>query len=260
MKTGRKARVLILRAPGTNCDLETANAFRQVGAAPELVRMADLRAGRARLLDYAIAAIPGGFSYGDDVGAGRVLANQVRLHLRDLRTFIRTKRPVIGICNGFQTLVKAGLLPASASGEQTASFTFNDSGRFEARWVHLRLNTQSSCLWTAGLPEMIELPVAHGEGKLVFKSPRHLEDLKKNKSIAMQYVSDDGKLLGYPHNPNGSIFNVAALTNPEGNCLGLMPHPERFVSRWHHPNWTRQTFMKEGIGLEMFRNAVKHVN
>ena len=253
-----KVRALVLRAAGTNCDLETANAFKFVGASPELVSIEEIRTGTARLMSYAVLVIPGGFSYGDDVGAGKILANQVRLYLKDLRQFVRLGRPVLGICNGFQALVKAGILPASNTCDQTAGFTVNDSGRFEARWVHLRLNTQSSCLFFRGLPEMIELPVAHGEGKLVLKSPRHLEDLKKNKSIAMQYVSDDGKLTGYPHNPNGSIFNIAGLSNPEGNCLGLMPHPERFTAIHHHPNWTRQTFFKSSVGLEMFKNAVDY--
>ena len=252
----KKPKVLILRAAGTNGDLETAEAFSLVGGAPERVAINLVKTGQVKLLDYDILALPGGFSYGDEVAAGRILANQVKLYLKELRHFVRLGRPVLGIANGFQVLVKAGLLPVSPAGEQTAGFTANDSGRFEARWVHLRLNTQSSSLFLKGLPEMIELPVAHGEGKLVLKSPRQLEDLKKNKSIAMQYVSDDGKLAGYPHNPNGSIFNIAALSNPEGNCLGLMPHPERYTVRYQHPNWTRQTFIKEGVGLEIFRNAV----
>ncbi|MBI3289677.1 MAG: phosphoribosylformylglycinamidine synthase I [Elusimicrobia bacterium] len=254
----KSPKVLVLRAAGTNCELETANAFKAVGGAPELVHICELSSGKKRLMDYAILSIPGGFSYGDDVGAGKVLANQVRHTLTDLRQFVRLGRPVIGICNGFQVLVKAGILPHSNACDQSASFTVNDSGKFEARWTHLRINTQSSCLFFKGLPEMIELPVAHGEGKLVLKSPRHLEDLKKTKSIALQYVTEDGKLMGYPHNPNGSIFNIAGLTNPEGNVLGLMPHPERFVSLHHHPNWTRQTYRKAPVGLEMFKNAVLH--
>jgi len=251
-------KVLILRAAGTNCEIETANAVKLVGGAPCMVHVNELKSGKFRVLDYAMVVIPGGFSYGDDVGAGRILANQVRVWLRDLKNFVRMGRPVLGVCNGFQVLVKAGLLPLNAGGDQTASFTSNDSGKFESRWVHLRLNTQSSCIFFKGLPEMIELPVAHGEGKLVLKSPRQLEDLKKNKSIAMQYVSDDGKLVGYPFNPNGSVFNIAALSNPEGNCLGMMPHPERYTTRYHHPNWTRQTFVKEGVGLEMFKNAIEY--
>lgn len=254
----KSPKVLILRAAGTNCDLETENAFKSVGGAPERVHIGALRSGKAKLMSYDILVIPGGFSYGDDVAAGRILANQVRVYLKDLRQFIRLGRPVIGICNGFQVLVKAGILPTSNTADQTASFTFNESAKFESRWVHLRINTQSSCIFFKGLPEMIELPVAHGEGKLVLRSPRVLEDLKKNKSIAMQYVDDGGKLAGYPYNPNGSIFNIAALSNPEGNCLGLMPHPERFTAIHHHPNWTRQTFMKNGVGLEMFRNAVQY--
>jgi phosphoribosylformylglycinamidine synthase len=251
-------KILILRAAGTNCDLETASALSFVGGRPERVTIEQIRSRAKRLMDYAMLVIPGGFSYGDDVGAGKILAAQIRLYLKDLRQFLRLGRPVLGICNGFQALVKAGILPASNTCEQTVGFTANDSGRFEARWVHLRINAQSSCLFFKGLPEMIELPVAHGEGKLVLKSPRQLEELKKNKSIAMQYVSDDGKLASYPDNPNGSIFNIAALSNPEGNCLGLMPHPERFTAIHHHPNWTRQTFLKEGVGLEMFRNGVKY--
>ena len=254
----KRPRILVLRAAGTNCDLETASACNQVGGAAERVHIDLIRSGKIRLMDFDILILPGGFSYSDDVGAGRILANQIKLYLKELRHFVRLGRPVLGICNGFQALVKAGVLPAAHGGEQTAGFTANDSGRFEARWVHLRLNTQSSCLFFKGLPEMIELPVAHGEGKLVLKSPRQLEELKKNKSIAMQYVSDDGKLAGYPANPNGSIFSIAALTNPEGNCLGMMPHPERYTTRFQHPNWTRQTFVKEGVGLEMFRNAVEY--
>ncbi len=253
----KKPKVLIVRTAGTNCDIETAQAFKAVGADPHLIHINQIKSKGVRLLDYAIMAIPGGFSYGDDIGAGRIFATHIRLYLKELKNFVRMGRPVIGICNGFQALVKAGILPAIGTSDQMAGFTVNDSGRFEARWVHLRINPQSLCLWTTGLPEMIELPVAHAEGKIVLKSPRQLEELKRNKSIALQYVSDDGKLSGYPYNPNGSIFNIAGLTNHEGNCLGLMPHPERYTSQYHHPNWTRQTFLKEGIGLELFRNAVK---
>ena len=253
-------KVLILRTAGTNCDWETASAFGLAGGIPVTAHVNELKAGKVRLMDYAILVLPGGFSYGDDISAGRILANEIKGHLRELRGFIRSGRPVVGICNGFQVLVKAGLLPHTQSGEQVASFSTNDSSRFEARWVRLRINLQSQSLFVKGLPEMIELPVAHGEGKFVVKSPKVLETLKKTRSILMQYVNEEGKFAGYPYNPNGSLFNIAAITNPEGNCLGLMPHPERFVTRFHHPNWTRQTFCKEGVGLEMFRNAVKHVS
>ncbi len=254
----KSPRVLIVRAPGTNCDVETAAAIASVGGSPEPATLQDIRLGRVKILDYAMAVFPGGFSYGDDLGAGKVLAAHVKAYMADLRHFVRQKRPVLGVCNGFQALVKAGVLPCGANSESSASFAANDSGRFEARWVHLRLNTQSSSLFFRGLPEMIELPVAHGEGKLVLKSPRQLEDMKKSHCIAMQYVSDDGKLAGYPANPNGSIFNIAALSNSEGNCLGMMPHPERFTAIYHHPNWTRQTFFKHCAGLEIFRNAVDY--
>jgi len=255
----KKPKVLILRTAGTNCDIETATAFRMAGAAPELVHVGELAGKKKSVFDYAILAIPGGFSYGDDVAAGRILANEIKSRVKDLRGFVRSGRPVIGICNGFQVLVKAGLLPQTPSGEQTASLTFNDSNRFETRWVRLRINLQSQSLFTKDLPEMIELPVAHGEGKFVVKSPKVLEALKKSRSILMQYVNEEGKFSSYPYNPNGSLFNIAAITNPVGNCLGMMPHPERYVTRYHHPNWTRQTFCKEGVGLEIFRNAVKYV-
>jgi phosphoribosylformylglycinamidine synthase len=205
-------------------------------------------------VDFVV--LPGGFSYGDYLRSGAIA--RFSPIMEEVIEFADKGGHVLGICNGFQALVKAGILPHSNACDQTASFTFNDSGRFEARWTHLRLNTQSSCLFFRGLPEMIELPVAHGEGKLVLKSPRHLEDLKKNKSIALQYVSEDGKLLGYPHNPNGALFNIAGLTNPEGNVLGLMPHPERFIEIHQHPNWTRQTYRKQAVGLEIFKNAVTH--
>src|SRR5258708_29984905 len=232
----KRPKALILRTAGTNCELETANAFTLAEATPVLAHIREIRSGKVRLLDYDILAIPGGFSYGDDVAAGRVLANEVRRHLQDLRQFVRAGRPVIGICNGFQVLVKAGILPQNRAGDQTASFAFNESNRFEARWTWLRINSQSHCLFLTDLPEMIELPVAHGEGKFVVKSPKILEDLKRTNAIALQYVNEEGNLNSYPYNPNGSIFNIAGICNPEGNCLGLMPHPEPFVTPYHHPN------------------------
>jgi len=256
----KKPKALVLRAAGINCDLETASALAMAGAEPELVHIRQIRSGRKKLTDYAILIIPGGFSYGDDVAGGRILANEIRLHMPELRLFVKSGRPVLGVCNGCQALVKAGVLPQTRNGDQTASFAVNDSNHYEDRWCRLRINTQSHCIFLKDLPEMIELPVAHGEGKFVVKSPKVLEDLKRTNAIALQYVNGEGNLAGYPHNPNGSIFNIAGICNPEGNCLGLMPHPERFVTRYHHPNWTRQTFGKEGVGLEMYRNAVKHVS
>ncbi len=253
-------KALILRCAGTNCERETANAFAMAGARPELAHINELKSGRVKLLEADIFVIPGGFSYGDDVAAGRLLANELKRFVVDLRQFIRSGRPVLGVCNGFQVLVKAGFLPNNRQELQSASFTFNDSNRFEARWTHLRINTHSNCLFTKGLPEMIELPVAHAEGKFVVKTPKVLEELKRSNSIVLRYVNETGEPAGYPYNPNGSVFNIAAISNPEGNCLGLMPHPERFITRYHHPNWTRQTFHKEGVGLEMLRNAVRHVS
>ena len=202
-------------------------------------------------MDYAVLAIPGGFSYGDDVGAGRILANQIR-PLPDATCAsscawaARSSASATASRSWSRrascpTPTPATRPPASPSTTPAAS---RRAGRTCA-------STRSrSCPSSQGLPEMIELPVAHGEGKLVLKSPRQLEELKKNKSIALQYVNDDGKLLGYPHNPNGSIFNIAALTNPEGNCLGLMPHPEQLHDALPAPQLDpARAFIKEGVGL-----------
>lgn len=254
----KPVRVLILRTAGTNCDLETEAAFRLAGAKPERVHVRRVLEGAARLLDYHILVFPGGFSYGDDVGAGKILANELRKRLFEIRAFVRSGRPVLGICNGFQVLVKAGILPHSPGLIQTASLAFNDSNRFEARWVKLRINRRSRSPFFQGLPEIIELPVAHGEGKVVFGSPKTLEDLKRTGSIALQYVDGEGSLAGYPHNPNGSVFNIAGLTNPDGNCLGLMPHPERYLTPFHHPRWTRRTYDTPPAGLQVILNAVEY--
>lgn len=246
----KKPRVLIIRAAGINCDMETANGFKMAGARPEMVHISRIKSGKVRLKDYSILVFPGGFSYGDDIAAGKILASQVnRYLLRELAGFINGGRPVIGICNGFQVLVKTGFLPYSTNCEQTAGFTNNDSGLFVSRWVRLRVNTKKPCLFTKGLPEIIELPVAHGEGKLVLKSSGMIDKLEKNNSIAMRYID----------NPNGSVSDIAALTNPKGNCLGLMPHPERYLSPFHHPNWTRSIPNSGPIGLQMFQNAVRYV-
>jgi phosphoribosylformylglycinamidine synthase len=254
----RTPKILLLTAPGLYGARDYWPLLRHLGASPQSVALDDLRAGKAKLMSFAGLVIPGGSSYEDVVGAGQILGGLMRFWVEELRRFIAYGRAVLAVGNGFQALVKCGILPAFSSAAPTAGFAPNDSGRFEARWVHVRLNTQSHSPFFEGLPEMMELPVFHREGKIILKSPKHLEEIKKNKSIAMQYVSDDGKLAGYPANPNGSIFNLAALSNPQGNCLGLMPHPERFTSVYHHPNWTRQTFRKPNVGLELVRKVVEY--
>ncbi|MBI4055964.1 MAG: phosphoribosylformylglycinamidine synthase I [Elusimicrobia bacterium] len=240
----KKPKVLILRAAGTNCDAETALAFSLLGVGAERVHVNEFLKGRDSFLQYDVLVLPGGFSYGDDVGAGKILANELR-SLPDFKVFVDSDRPVIGICNGFQVLVKTGFLPESEGGRQAATLTFNDSGKFEARWVKLKINRDSPCLFTQGLPEVIELPIAHGEGKFVVESEGVLRGMKEKRQVAIQYEGG---------NPNGSVEDIAGITNAKGNCLGLMPHPERFLTSWHHPS-------RKGdpVGLEFFRNALDYV-
>lgn len=250
-----KVRTLILRAPGTNCNVETAFAFEQAGAATNTVHINRLIRGEERLADYQILVVPGGFTYGDDISAGRVLANELRLKLGgEISRFVADGRLILGICNGFQVLVKAGILPGGINGDE-ASLTIaaNDSGRFECRWVHMVVNPLPPCVFTAGM-ERMELPVAHGEGKFVAE-PEALQRL----NVVLYYADRDGNQeAGYPHNPNGSMGNVAGICDPSGRIFGLMPHPERYVRGTQHPQWTRMMFREHGDGFRIFTNAVKY--
>lgn len=241
MKTPK---VLILRSPGTNCEVETANAFKLAGAAPEFAHLDAAIKGVVRVGDYSILVFPGGFSYGDYIAAGKIFAVQLKKILSEVSGFIESGRPVIGICNGFQVMVKAGLLPFGDG--QCASFTFNDCGHFISKWVSLKINKASPCIFTKGLPDKIELPIAHGEGKFVAASPAVLRKIKESGCIALQY---DG-------NPNGSALDIAGLTNPCGNCLAIMPHPERYASPFQHYSGRGDA---SAAGLEMFKNAVRYV-
>lgn len=252
-----QVRVAVLRGPGTNCDLETQHAFEQAGAAAEPVQIQELIGNGKRLDDYQILAIPGGFTYGDDVAAGRLVANELKYRLRDqVDRFVRGDKLVIGICNGFQILVKAGILPSGrADAPQAATLTWNDSGRFEDRWVYLKPEF-NVCVWTQGIEDIIELPVAHGEGKFVPKDPTALEQLVGFGQIVLHYCDPLGQEAGYPWNPNGSVGNIAGICDPTGRIFGLMPHPERHAAGLQHPRWTREGAKGEGTGLRMFRNGV----
>lgn len=258
-----KPKVLVLRTAGTNCDKETAFAFLEAGAIPEFVHINQLKSGERDLRDYQILALPGGFSYGDDIAAGKILANELRYKLADeLRLFIDNGKLVIGICNGFQVLVKAGFLPGNAALEQEATLAINDSAKFEDRWVYLRETGYglrgTGCIWTKGLPEVIYLPVAHGEGKFITRDETVLERLKENAQIVLRYCDRQGKSSGYPCNPNGSQDDIAGLCDDTGRVLGLMPHPERHSFGWQHPRWCREGLRKEGDGLQIFRNGVEY--
>lgn len=249
-----RVKTLILHAPGTNCDVETAFAFELAGSVVESAHINELIHRKKPLFDYQIMVIPGGFTYGDDISAGKILANELRLKLaEDVRRFVNDGRLILGICNGFQVLVKAGILPdPECSNSQLLTLAGNDSGKFECRWVYLRVNGTSPCIFTQGI-STLSLPVAHGEGKVVTE-PEIVEDL----NIVLYYADQTGNTqAGYPYNPNGSVNNIAGICDASGRIFGLMPHPERFVRWTQHPRWTRESPRDYGEGLQIFLNAVE---
>ena len=248
-------RALILRAPGTNCDEETAAAWTLAGASAETLHIGRILESPGVLDRFQILTIPGGFSHGDDLGAGRILASRLSTALGDpLRAFRDRGGLILGICNGFQALVKAGLLPGG-SPAISATLTHNDSGHFESRWARLA-PTPGRCVFLAS-NEAIELPVAHGEGKFLTMTPADHQALEDAGQVVLRYVDAQGApTQAYPANPNGSPGAVAGLCDPTGRVFGLMPHPERHVSYLHHPRWTRMAPKAEGDGLRIFRDAV----
>jgi len=251
-----KVRTLILRAPGTNCDAETVFAFQQAGAEVCSIHINQLIRGEQRLSDYQIMVIPGGFTYGDDIAAGKVLANELRLKLgEDIKRFIEDGGLILGICNGFQVLVKAGFLPQVSDGSSPSlTLVANDSGKFECRWVQLRVNEESPCVFTKGISSMY-LPVAHAEGKVV-ADPEILPEL----NVVLYYTDQYGNSqAGYPYNPNGSVENIAGICDSSGRVFALMPHPERYIRGTQHPLWTRHGAKKYGDGFQNFLNAVEWV-
>jgi phosphoribosylformylglycinamidine synthase len=253
-----RPKALVLHANGTNRDREAAQAFELAGADAEIVHLNQLRAGVRRWADYQLLAIPGGFSHADALGAGRLLAVDLRVYFaEELRAFIAAGKPVIGICNGFQALVRAGLLPDDPSGRARATLTFNASGRFECRWVHLA-PVSRTCVWTRDLAGTLHCPVAHGEGRLVLAEPRALETLRAGAQVALLYADARGQPAGgaYPANPNGSLADVAGLCNATGTVLGLMPHPEDHVFPEQHPRRARGE--AGGLGLNLFVNGVRY--
>ncbi|MEO0143196.1 MAG: phosphoribosylformylglycinamidine synthase I [candidate division WOR-3 bacterium] len=251
-----KIKVLILRAAGTNCDVETAYAFEVAGAIAERCYIDEVK--KKNLLDYQILVLPGGFTYGDDISAGKILANEIKYTMKDkILRFLEKGNLILGICNGFQVLVKCGILPGNEGyfQPQTVSLVTNDSERFEDRWVYLKVYPERS-VFTQGIERVIFLPVAHAEGKFVVKNKQILQEIKSQ--IVFQYVNEDGNLNGYPYNPNGSIMNIAGIADRTGRILGLMPHPERHISSLQHPLHTRLKLNKKGDGFKIFENAVNY--
>ncbi len=250
-----KVKAIILRAPGTNCDSETAFAFEEAGAEVSLVDVGSLIRREKKLADFPILVIPGGFTYGDDIAAGRVLANELKFKLgEDVPDFVENGGLILGICNGFQVLAKAGFLPGLATGG-LAPLTLwtNDSGRFECRWVNLVANKECPCVFTRGIEQMY-LPVAHGEGK-VATIPEALPNLKP----VLYYANESGNpTAGYPDNPAGSFQGIAGVCDDSGRVFGLMPHPERHIRSTQNPQWTRRgNSLVPGDGFKVFQNAVQ---
>jgi phosphoribosylformylglycinamidine synthase I len=263
-----QVKAIVLRAAGINCDMETEHALELAGAQAERVHINRIIEDKDALEGFQILVVPGGFSYGDDVAAGKILANQIVHHLyNSVRKFIDDGKLVLGICNGFQVLVKAGILPGSTKHEPQITITYNDSGKFEDRWVYLAPQTENCIFIEPG--KQIYLPVAHGEGKVVTKDKATLEKLKSEGHIAFKYVDKDGNEGSYPINPNGSVDSIAGLTDTTGRVLGLMPHPERHIRTTQHPHWSRLYKAQDtrrktqdtryGDGMTIFGNAVRFV-
>jgi phosphoribosylformylglycinamidine synthase len=254
-----KAQVLVLRSAGSNCDEELVHAFGLAGADVDLIHINRIIESPSDLERYQILGIPGGFTYGDDVAAGLVLANELRHRLGDaLRSFFSKDRLGIGVCNGFQVLVKTGLLPGNDGDERSATLTDNESGKFEGRWVWLQ-PASSVCPWTVGLKPPVYFPVAHAEGKFITRSAEDLAALNRADQVVFRYSLKGGGKPSYPADPNGSQDHIAGVCDPTGRILGMMPHPERHVDGTQHPNWTRDGIKPEGDGLQLFRNAVNSV-
>jgi phosphoribosylformylglycinamidine synthase subunit PurQ / glutaminase len=273
-----KPKALILQAHGTNRDYDVAEALTLAGADPEGVPLNHLRAGKKRFSDYQMLILAGGFSHADALGAGKLLAIDLNAYFVDeINHFVSAGKPVIGICNGFQVLVKSGVLPGSnviasergefatfpteriARNDISITLTFNAQGHFECRWVTIKPVSQT-CIWTKDLNDVIECPIAHGEGNFQTINHSLLTTLTSNDQIALAYIRADGSPAEeeYPANPNGSIRDIAGICNPQGNVLGLMPHPENHIHSFQHPNWTRG--MNDHSGLTLFQNGVKYAN
>ena len=243
-------KAIVLRSAGTNCDQESAHALLLAGAEPDVVHINQLLSKQVTLDAYRLMIIPGGFSYGDDVAAGKILANELRFKLRGaLDQFVAQGKRIIGICNGFQVLVKTGYLPGTPGRAQTVTLAPNDSGQFQCHWVRMK-REKSACRWLGDTDAHWELPIAHGEGKFVTQDAATLDALEKNGQIVFRYRGD---------NPNGSVSAIAGICSADGNVLGLMPHPERHVVYTQHPEWTRSGVKnKLPVGLQFFKAAVNN--
>jgi phosphoribosylformylglycinamidine synthase len=255
----KNPRVCILRTDGINCDEETFHAFENAGAKCTMVHVNQLRRCEENLSGYQILALPGGFSYGDDVHSGKILAVELTSFLKDqLNTFVDNGKLVIGICNGFQVLVRTGLLPDRRLGEIKTTLMVNDSSHFECRWVNLIVEN-TNCAFTRGLEgKIISVQVAHGEGKF-YTDPDTLREIENQGQVVFRYAGNEGSpTLLYPANPNGSLNAIAGICDSTGRIMGMMPHPERCVGKTQHPNWRRMTDDISTCCQAIFNNAVEY--
>lgn len=252
-----KPKVCILRTDGTNCDEELFYAFKKYGAEPYYVHVNQLRNKAEKLKKFQILAIPGGFSYGDDVTSGKILAIELVSFLKEeIQDFINKKGLVLGICNGFQVLVRTGLLPFGHLGEMDATLAQNESGHFECRWVKIKIEDNKAVLLKPYENQIVEIAVNHGEGRF-FGSPDIIKKVEKEKLVFCRYVNGDGRpTKSYPANPNGAVNSIAGVTDPSGRILGLMPHPEKIVDLTQHPNWRRGNV--KAMGGFIFEGMVKY--
>ena len=257
----KRAKALILTTAGTNCDNETVHAFRMAGAEARKEHVNDFITGRRELGEYNILAIPGGFSFGDDIAAGKVFANKLKFRLEgEIEKFYNDGKLIIGICNGFQVLAKIGILPnLGQKYKQEITLSSNSSAKFEDRWLSLKTNHKSPCVFTKGMPGVLQLPIAHGEGRYIPVNSRVRKKVLNKNLVVFQYSNGAGRLGNDKTNPNGSVDSIAAICDASGRVLGMMPHPERYVNRLQHPQWMRIDLPEEGVGLKIFRNAVAYV-
>ena len=269
----KQVRAIVIAGNGTNCEREVANACRLAGAeVADIVHVAELLAGRASLDGYHFLNLAGGFLDGDDLGSAKAGANRLahaKIHgssetLSDqLQRFIAQGKLIMGVCNGFQLMVKMGLLPALGKDYQCQSttLTFNDGGRFEDRWCTMQVDPDSPCVFTRGL-EQLYLPVRHGEGKFVVAAQSVLDEIEARHLAAVRYADpvSGEPTMDYPLNPNGSMAAIAGICDESGRLFGLMPHPEAYTHRTHHPRWTREEALpEEGMGLWLYQNAVRFI-
>ena len=260
-----KVKALVITGFGLNCEKETTAAFEYVGAEVSMVHLNDLIAGKRSLKEFQILAFIGGFSFGDHLGAGTVFANRVHFRLHDeLKEFIAAGKLIIGICNGFQTISRLGIVPALNGNYfvQQAALAHNDSGVFRDDWCVLRANPASPCVFTKGI-DQIRLPLRHGEGKFGADAAT-LQQIEAKNLVAFRYANADGSLATeFPANPNGSLNSIAGICDETGRVFGLMPHPEAFLSPYNSPTWTADQLKgelpKEGDGVAIFRNAVEYL-